>query len=400
MSRPMTSRYVALWTCFAASAMFLVFQGGKVALMIFIMVSILSAYLFLGRWSGIVKAEGRREIVHPHAGTELEAGASLGVRLRFKIPGYWPIPYVVVKDRLVRKNGETQLFETSFIPDWKRRGEIYYRTPPLRRGIYIFTETACITEDIFGLFRHTGELTLEKTVRVLPRTVTIREWRHFSRIAKGIYDQSAFARALRETTQIDGVREYVYGDRISRIHWNASARTGVWKSKEFERESLPKMVLVLDAHKASYRISERFELAVSIAASLLKYGRHLHLSQGLIATGDKPIVFRPSRESAHRESMANYLIGVEADGSERLPLALKQLGSRVEAKCFIVLITPLPPAELESLRWLAAHQQSVLCHLWIDDALDLNPTEKNDRPDIKTYRIRSLEQLPQLLEGS
>ncbi|MDG0812063.1 DUF58 domain-containing protein [Cohnella rhizosphaerae] len=61
---------------------------------------------------------------------------------------------------------------------------------------------------------------------VLPRTVELQEWRHLRKARTGQIEQRASSLWARETTQIDGVREYIHGDRMSRIHWNATARTG------------------------------------------------------------------------------------------------------------------------------------------------------------------------------
>src|SRR5690606_10053746 len=114
------------------------------------------------------------------------------------------------------------------------------------------------------------------------------------------------------TTQINGIRDYVYGDRLSRIHWNATARTGKWKSKEFERESLPKMVVILDGNRSSYHSDEQFELGVSAAASVLKFGTMNALSQGLIITDENFELVPPERQTAHRNTMMNHLIVTEA----------------------------------------------------------------------------------------
>ena len=65
--------------------------------------------------------------------------------------------------------------------------------------------------------------------------------------AKGGFSHASAARASRETTQINGIREFLPGDRLSRIHWGATAKTGQWKSKEFEREALPRTIVLLDA---------------------------------------------------------------------------------------------------------------------------------------------------------
>ena len=131
-------------------------------------------------------------------------------------------------------------------------GELSFQTPPLERGKYAFSDTECASEDIFGLIEHRGTFKAKGEFRVLPRTVFIPYWQLYDRKSRLSGPQTAQTRSRRETTQINGVRDYVYGDRLSRIHWNATAKTGTWKSKEFEHESIPKTILVLDALAGSY----------------------------------------------------------------------------------------------------------------------------------------------------
>jgi uncharacterized protein (DUF58 family) len=243
--------------CFIGTLFFFLFQGGKLSFMVFIIVSILCIYLGLGQWSGIRKSKGVRTLVTSGHESIMEAGSTLGVKIKLDIPGFWPVPYVLIKDHLQRHNGGNQIFESSLIPDWKRSGMMEYRTPPLRRGVYNFTKTDCSTEDIFGFFEHKGTLALEHSFSVLPQKTTIREWKRLQQMLKGMHHHSSTARAMRETTQINGAREYNYGDRLSRIHWNATAKTGTLKSKEFERESLPKTIVILDRAKHHYANEKR-----------------------------------------------------------------------------------------------------------------------------------------------
>ena len=244
------------------SFFFLLFQGGKLATMLFTIVTLLSVYLFVGNWSGIKRTQGARILVNKEKEVHLEAGQSLQVQLQLQIPGIMPIPYILIKDRLLRQNGEEMIFEGSCVPDWKRRGEWIYMTSPLKRGTYKFGSSECVAEDVFGLFQHKGRVAMPQQVSVYPQSVNIKEWKQFHQMLKGMHYHSTSAHAHRETTQINGVREYMYGDRLSRIHWNATAKTGTWRSKEFERETLPKTILLLDRTHCVYNNPEQFELAV------------------------------------------------------------------------------------------------------------------------------------------
>lgn len=347
------------------SFLFLTFQGGKVALMIFIILVLLSLYLALGRWSGIARATGTRTLTNAAHETTVEAGTIVEVRIQVQIPGYWPIPYVVTRDHLQRRGGGEYVFESSFVPDWRRRGGVTYTIPPLRRGFYRFDRTECTTVDIFGLFEHKGSFTIPQTFCVLPRTVPIQEWKQFHLMIKGQHHQSVTTQALKETTQINGVREYIYGDRLSRIHWNATAKTGTWKSKEFERESLPKTYVVLDRMAAAYLDQESFELAVSVTASLFEYGRKQDLAMGLLSVGEDMHNLEPRRGRTHYQQITNHMIDVQADGTHSLLNILKEASRHMMQGCFVVIVSPQADERMmQTLNWVS-QRQMIPCHILI-----------------------------------
>jgi len=328
-------------TLYVTSLFYLLFQGGKTSLMLFVMLNALILYLVLGRWSGIGRVQGTRVIESGDEALQLQAGMRLRVRLSIHVPGFWPIPYVIVRDWLIRSGtDEWQVYEVSFVPDYRHRGEIVYETAPLRRGRYRFGRTECSTRDIFGLFEHQGAFSAAQEFQVFPRMITLKDWRMLRRSQSGVYQHSFTARWARETTQIDGVREYIPGDRLSRIHWNATARTGEWKSKEFEKEALPRIVLVLDCEKAAYRTSEAFELAVSAAASLAELVAHRKMPLGLVTTGKRPGLFGADRMPAPRDAVMRHLVEVEADGIRPLGRMVVEASSKFGPGAQVVVISP------------------------------------------------------------
>ncbi|PYI51906.1 DUF58 domain-containing protein [Paenibacillus flagellatus] len=398
-----SARFWGIASLFAFSLFYLLFQGGKLAFMIFIIVAALCLYLALSRWSGISKTQGGRTLLNAEHEAVVEAGTSLAVQIQVQIPGFWPIPYVSIKDRLVRRGGEEHLFETLLIPDWKRRGEVSYRTPPLRRGYYHFGDTDCSTEDIFGLFQHKGRLELPYSFGVLPQKVHIREWKQLHQLFRGVHHHSATTRSHRETTQINGVREFIYGDRLSRIHWNATAKTGTWKSKEFERESLPKTVIVLDRNMRAYRSKEHFELAVSIAASLLDYAASRDLAVGLLSVGKNSKYFEPKLSASHQKVIVNHLIDVEPDGTYPLIDVLKDRARLFTPGIFFTVVTPQFGDTLApSLAWIEQRQMNP-CHMWI--AADVTAAEQDrwkrhlQTTGVMGYAVSSLDELALALGG-
>ncbi|WP_157994086.1 DUF58 domain-containing protein [Cohnella abietis] len=309
--------------------------------MLFVILNALGLYLLLGRWSGIGGIRGIR-LTDAGQGSHafLTAGMRLQVKLRMQIPGFWPLPYIIVREKLVRlSGGESQLYEMSFVPDYRRRGEVQFETAPLRRGKYEFQKTDCSTRDIFGLFEHRGSYSQPLHIQVLPRTITLKDWRLFRRSQRGVFQHTLTSLWARETTQIDGVREYIHGDRLSRIHWNATAKTGQWKSKEFEREALPRVVFVLDRNEISYPGAEQFELAVSVAASLIELTIAKGMPVGFVSSGQSSSYwFGQGRTPVSRDEVFQHLVEVEADSRETLGELLGQVAERFETGIHIVII--------------------------------------------------------------
>ncbi|GIO34105.1 MULTISPECIES: DUF58 domain-containing protein [Paenibacillus] len=346
------ARFWTVLSVWAASLLFVLFQGGKTSLMLLAMISILVLYLIAGGLGGIRRVHGRRALTAElDQGHALQAGEQVKVSLQFDVPGFLPMPYVVIREVMKRHNGETWSFEESVIPDFRGSGELTFQTPPLERGRYYFTETECVTEDIFGLVEHKGTFHVPGQFRVLPRTVPISDWKLVDRNSRLAGPQRSAA-SRRETTQINGVRDYVYGDRISRIHWNATAKTGSWKSKEFEYDSVPKIMVVLDAVAGHYTSDKQFELAVSTAASLIQYAAQKRMCLGLMTAGETPKCFTPTENAGELQRMMHHLVDVTADGFGELQPKLEKHARIFPSGCLLVLVSPKTGGKtLEALRW-------------------------------------------------
>lgn len=330
--------------------------------MLFAMMTVLVCYLCISGAGGVRRIHGNRSISQiGDRGPNLYAGDQVKVDLQLQLPGFMPLPYIIVQEQLKRHTGEMWSFEES-VAEARRSSELHYQTPPLERGRYMFVETNCKSQDIFGLVEHSGSFRIDGEFRILPRTVFIPGWRLYSRNSRLAGPETAVALSFRETTQINGVRDYVYGDRISRIHWNATAKTGVWKSKEFEHESLPKTILVLDAHSVSYiNQQDKFELAVSVAASLLEYGARERIHMGLCSLSKHTGRFHPVESDLSHQMMLHHLVDVEADGYGSYTDQLDAVHELFPRGSYFILISPLADERaLAMMRW--AKMRNMLPH--------------------------------------
>jgi uncharacterized protein (DUF58 family) len=395
-----SSRFRLIAGVWGASLLFLLFQGGRLAFSLFTGFTAIVIYLFLVSRSGISSAKIERSI--PSLTRDrIISGSEVDIHLDFYIPGFMPIPYVLVTEKLKRHNGKEMLFESSFVPDWKRRGNLTITTPPLPRGRYTFEETSCAVEDIFGFSQYRKNFRIPYSFIVYPQTVQIKQWHDFSLMYRGKYLNSVSNFVHRETTQFNGVREYLHGDPLSRIHWNASARTGTWKSKEYEKEALPRMIIALEC-AAEYASREQFETAVSIAASLMEYGRQNDLPIGLLTNESDTFFAAPQRNKDHYEQILQRLIDVEPNGTLMLEEAVQAKQREFSRSQFLVFITPRVDESVHRLlRW--TRMKGFRCSIIQVTATPkpgMLPWQKEIlAAGIPSYRIGSLAELPSVLGG-
>ncbi|ONI84911.1 hypothetical protein ALI22I_31070 [Saccharothrix sp. ALI-22-I] len=152
--------------------------------------------------------------------------------------------------------------------------------PPLGPGQKVKVEYAIPTHTR-GLLR-IGPLTLSRRgmaglahartvvgdvveVRVVPRVLPVRGLP--GGVRRG--HVGADERVERGGTDLVGLREYVPGDDLRRLHWATSARTGTLMIREDADPARPHLAVVLDDHADGYAETKDFEDAVEVAASLV-----------------------------------------------------------------------------------------------------------------------------------
>jgi len=181
----------------------------------------------------------------------------------------WPIPWIYIEDR--------------YPPDFPRKGDHsrlavlmpgrsismkYHLTCP-RRGYHRIGPILMESGDLFGLQKRFRTGQRQDYVSVLPTVAYIDTFNVASRRPQGPVRVSN--RVYEDPTRIAGLREYVPGDPLSRIHWKASARTGDLYVKTHEPATVLGGTLILDLHQENYFPENRdevMELAITTTASI------------------------------------------------------------------------------------------------------------------------------------
>jgi uncharacterized protein (DUF58 family) len=253
----------------------------------FLIVIQLAKY-FSSRWIQAVEVQ---RFVEAH---ELEVGQSVAVGMKISnASGYW-IPWMLIDDKIAKRytkqppfalkilSASVQLF--SLRP--KQTTLHRYAIEAQRRGYYQLGPTLLETGDLLGLHRSYRIANQPSYITVLPQLIVLESVEVSSRRPMG--EMKVEDRLLEDPTLMSGLREYRAGDPINRVHWKATARTGVLHTRVFQPTCVQGAMLLLDMHESTNpRKHEpvRTDLAVTAAASIAHW---LYLNSepfGLVSNG-------------------------------------------------------------------------------------------------------------------
>ncbi|QQE78589.1 DUF58 domain-containing protein [Alicyclobacillus sp. SO9] len=218
--------------------------------------------------------------------TRLSAGQSVTVRVRVFREGWWPTLWLRVTEDLPRQwvfHAEDS--QRVIQPLWTRELELNYRIHALKRGAYRIGSTELESGDVFGLQQRKKHFSGSSEVIVYPKVVPVRGWAGSRPDDTG--SRQPTSHISEESTNVMGVRDYVPGDKLSRIHWMASARSGTLLSKEFELHVSSELVFMPDLSSISHKEhnDDVLELEMVVAASLIKFSFETHRRFGLTLHG-------------------------------------------------------------------------------------------------------------------
>ncbi len=301
-----------------------VFDLGLLAYAMYVLLAVMLVSRFLTRrWAESLAA--KRETSKLAA----EIGESVAVVVTLQNTGKLPIPWVLLEDLLPR---EALLYDPprlkvtgrrvhlSMLGSRSRRS-ILYQLTPTRRGYYQIGPLVLETGDLFGLHRKYRVASDPQYLLVLPKVIPLAGYEVSSKRPIGEVKMSY--RLYEDPTRISGVRQYEPGDPLNRVHWRASARTGVLHSKVYEPSTVAGATILLDFHAAAHdrkHEPHRSELAVTAAASIANAVYLLGQQVGLVTNG-RDAADRIRQEGwahDHRSRAAALAAASVRDKSDRL----------------------------------------------------------------------------------
>lgn len=231
-----------------------------------------------------------------------------------------------------------------------------------QRGWFTLGPTRIETGDIFGIFLLKKEFQTRSRLLVIPYTVDIKSFPAPFGILPG--GRALRQKTLEVTPYAAGVREYVPGDPLKRIHWPSSARKQKLIVKEFEKDPLAEVWIFLDARESVHirkkqelkpqeqdywwlKKNQAFELppkteeyAISIAASIAKYYINRKREVGLVSAGQNYSILPAERGERQLGKILETLAVLQAKGEMSLSGLIGSQLSHLGRGSTVIMITP------------------------------------------------------------
>lgn len=204
------------------------------------------------------------------------------VRHRGRIPLVWLLAEDLLPTGLGRTGGSIRI--CSMFPG--QEFSLRYTLSCVRRGYYQVGPLLLETGDLFGLVRRFEAGEKAHYVTVHPEIVPLSTYRVAA--PKAVGEVRVERRIFEDPSRLHGVRAFQPGDKLSRVHWRATARTGELQTKVYEPSAMIGAMVCCDLYEPAYEGSDVFrrsELAVTAAASLAVYIADCHQQVGLLSNG-------------------------------------------------------------------------------------------------------------------
>ena len=243
------------------------------------------------------------------------------------------------------------------------------RTWLTNRGGFLLGPTKITSGDPFGIFRVSRVFPASSTLMVLPMMFRVNQFLSPPGLLPG--GRAIRRKSIDITPHAAGVREYVTGDPMKRIHWPTSVRRDQLMVKEFEQDPQAEVWLFLDTYKSAHveKANEELispvddlillrrpkfklprstlEYSISITASLAHYFLEQRRSVGLVTSLGRSYKVIPAERSERQEAkILEELAFLQAESTFTFPsLVTAQMGQLPQGSSAI-LVTPMIWSEL------------------------------------------------------
>ncbi|MPY15270.1 DUF58 domain-containing protein [Paenibacillus glucanolyticus] len=299
------SRGIAIW--FAALGLYL-WLGGESLRFVWL------ACTFLLLCGGLTSLFGptRMTISRRSSPACIQAGDSVEMTIQITYRSVLPLPWLIVTDRMGSREYRKLLF-----PGMRKRLEYTYRLNQVPRGVWSSIYSKVEWGDMFGWFRTCRSLQSDTGgFIVLPRPM---KWPEAQVLVQGSdmdrEDERARVRVWNETRGT-GVRDYIPGDPMNRIHWKNSAKLGRLQSFMPHEGYGVRQGIVLDTALQGYfgyegvkpedAFEETVSVAVGLVTQLLRDRMPFKLRMDGAGVANQPIEYKGASSEHHQDILLPF----------------------------------------------------------------------------------------------
>ncbi len=295
------------------------------------------------------------------------AGEHVALTLRATNEKPLPLPWLDIRERFpesmlpgadaaeFRLAGRSGVLQT----DWRtsvggyRRVSRSYQLHCPARGVYEIGPGRLRSGDLFGLFTDEREEARRTRIIVYPPTVPVGDLALPARRPYG--DAPRGIRIFEDPSRVAGLRDYLPGDSLRRIDWNATARLGVLQTRVYDPASAQHLLICLNTQTVepswSGYVPDMLERSIALAASIARDAYDRRFSAGLLANGsmpdaDRAIRVAPGRRPEHFLRILEALAVITPYVPEGLAAMLDREEHRIGIGTTIAVVTGIMPDAL------------------------------------------------------
>ena len=227
---------------------------------------------------------------------------------------------------------------------WRSTDKAYHR------GLFQMGPVEISTTDLLGIYRANTLHGSPDKIMIYPK---IHDLKNFQTGNSNLTNEGmARRRSNILSPHASSVREYAYGDSLSRIHWKSTARSGRLMSKEFD-VGTSNEVMILNDLNDSVHVGEldesSIELSISLVASLCKKYINSNTPVGFLSYGKERYHLPPSTGSSHFDRTMEILAQAQSGDDKKLHQILNEERNIWINYTSIIVITPS-----NNIKWVSA----------------------------------------------
>jgi len=215
-----------------------------------------------------------------------------------------------------------------------------YAAECYKRGLWKIGPISVIAQDGLGFFKFRKVYNIFSEILIYPSLFRIFA---FPVLAKGSISWMGVetAKISGDSHEFFGVREYQRGDAMSRIHWPSTARHNKLIVRQFERNALQEVSIVIDSKKGrdiGTGKDTTFEYSIKIAGSIAKYLLNEGVFVQVIGYGKNATIIPFGKGESHMYRILEYLARAQADGDFTLNEVLEEANFVVPYNSTLIVI--------------------------------------------------------------